>query len=29
MLILQRKEGESIKIGDSIEVRIVEAGSRG
>ncbi len=27
MLILQRKEGESIKIGDSIEVRIVEAGN--
>ena len=27
MLILQIKEGESIKIGDSIEVRIVEAGN--
>ncbi len=27
MLILQRKEGESIKIGDDIEVRIAEIGS--
>lgn len=27
MLILQRKEGESIKIGDSIEVRVVEIGN--
>ena len=27
MLILQRKEGESIKIGDDIEVRNAEIGS--
>lgn len=27
MLILQRKEGESIKIGDNIEVRIAEIGN--
>lgn len=27
MLILQRKEGESIQIGDEIEVRVVEIGN--